>query len=185
MRIYTRSGDQGETSLIYGKRVPKNDARVEAYGTCDEVNAVIGQAISFIEQEDFQAKATLIDQLHYLQTILFHVGSELATPEGKEVIWKLEQRHIDALEQQIDKWQGDLPELRNFILPSGNPAASSLHHARTVARRAERMAVGLQDQLQDSLAIKYLNRLSDYLFVVARTVNHQLNVEEKQLKADI
>ncbi|WP_163580930.1 cob(I)yrinic acid a,c-diamide adenosyltransferase [Gracilibacillus saliphilus] len=185
MRIYTRSGDQGETSLIYGKRVPKNDTRVEAYGTCDEINAVIGQAISLIEQEDFQAKVTLIDELHYLQTILFHVGSELATPEGKEVTWKLEQRHIDALEQQIDKWQGDLPELRNFILPSGHPAASSLHHARTVARRAERMAVGLLDQLQDSLALKYLNRLSDYLFVAARTVNHQLNVEEKQLKADI
>ncbi|WP_208585499.1 cob(I)yrinic acid a,c-diamide adenosyltransferase [Gracilibacillus suaedae] len=185
MRIYTRSGDQGETSLIYGKRVPKNDTRVEAYGTCDEVNAVIGQAISFIKQEDFQAKATLIEELHYIQTLLFHVGSELATPQEKEVTWKLEQRHIDALEQQIDKWQAELPELRTFILPSGHLAASSLHHARTVARRAERMAVGLQDQLQESLAIKYLNRLSDYLFVAARTVNHQLNVEEKHLKADI
>ncbi|MGN8646904.1 cob(I)yrinic acid a,c-diamide adenosyltransferase [Gracilibacillus sp. HCP3S3_G5_1] len=185
MRIYTRSGDKGETSLIYGKRVPKNDARVEAYGTCDEVNAVIGQAISFLEQEAFREKAVLIEELYHIQTVLFHVGSELATPEGKEVAWKLEQRHVDSLEQQIDKWQKDLPEIRNFILPSGHLAASALHHARTVARRAERMAVGLQDQLQDSLTIKYLNRLSDYLFVAARTVNHQLNVEEKYLQADI
>ncbi|QGH33442.1 cob(I)yrinic acid a,c-diamide adenosyltransferase [Gracilibacillus salitolerans] len=185
MRIYTRSGDKGETSLIYGTRVPKNHARVEAYGTCDEVNAGIGQVISYIEQEEFPVKATLIEELHYIQTILFHVGSELATPEDKEVTWKLEQRHIDSLEQQIDKWQENLPELRNFILPSGHIAASTLHHARTVARRAERIAVGIQDQLHDSLAIKYLNRLSDYLFVVARTVNHQLDVEEKNLIADI
>ncbi len=185
MRIYTRSGDKGETSLIYGKRVPKNHARVEAYGTCDEVNAVIGQAISYIEQEDFQVKPVLIEELHYIQMILFHVGSEFATPEDKEVTWQLQQRHIDHLEQQIDKWQEGLPELRNFILPSGHVAASALHHARTVARKAERIAVGLQEQLQDSLAIKYLNRLSDYLFVVARTVNHQLHVEEKNLKADI
>ncbi|MGP4042575.1 cob(I)yrinic acid a,c-diamide adenosyltransferase [Gracilibacillus sp. D59] len=185
MRIYTRSGDKGETSLIYGKRVPKNHVRVEAYGTCDEVNALLGQAISYIEQEDFQAKTVLIEELHYIQTILFHVGSEFATPEDKEVTWKLEQRHVEHLEQQIDKWQESLPELRNFILPSGHIAASALHHARTVARRAERIAVSLQDQLQDSLTIQYLNRLSDYLFVVARTVNHQLNVEEKNLRADI
>ncbi|GAE95144.1 cob(I)alamin adenosyltransferase PduO [Gracilibacillus boraciitolerans JCM 21714] len=185
MRIYTRSGDSGETSLIYGERVPKNHARVEAYGTCDEVNAVIGQAISYIEKEDFQVKAILIEELHHIQTILFHVGSEFATPNDKEVMWKLEQRHIDQLEKQIDKWQEILPELRQFILPSGHVAASTLHHARTVARRAERIAVSIQEQLGATLAVKYLNRLSDYLFVVARTVNHQLKVEEKKLKADI
>ncbi|WP_058307928.1 cob(I)yrinic acid a,c-diamide adenosyltransferase [Gracilibacillus massiliensis] len=185
MRIYTRSGDKGETSLIYGQRVPKSHMRVEAYGTCDEVNAVIGQAISYIEQTEFQNKVKLIEELHYVQTILFHVGSEFATPKGKEVTWKLEQRHIDQLEDQIDQWQKSLPELRNFILPSGHIAASSLHHARTITRRAERIAVNLQEELGESLAIKYLNRLSDYLFVVARTVNHQLKVDELNLKADI
>ncbi|UOQ50481.1 cob(I)yrinic acid a,c-diamide adenosyltransferase [Gracilibacillus caseinilyticus] len=185
MRIYTRSGDKGQTSLIYGKRVPKNHLRVEAYGTCDEVNAVIGQAISMIEAINFLNKDQMLDELDHVQTILFHVGSELATPEDKEVAWQLQERHITQLEEQIDDWQEALPELRNFILPSGHQAASSLHHARTVARRAERLAIGLQKELTDSLAITYLNRLSDYLFVVARSVNYFMGDEEKPLKADI
>ncbi|GAB2534271.1 cob(I)yrinic acid a,c-diamide adenosyltransferase [Gracilibacillus alcaliphilus] len=178
MRIYTRSGDKGETSLIYGKRVAKDHLRVEAYGTCDEVNAIIGQAISLIEQEEFSEKQRLIRQLSTVQTLLFHVGAELATPEEKEVTWKLEQQHITQLEQQIDKWQEYLPELDNFILPGGHLAASTLHHARTVTRRAERLTVGLKDELKDSLAIPYLNRLSDYLFVTARLINQQLGVDE-------
>lgn len=185
MRIYTRSGDKGKTSLIYGKRVPKNHMRVEAYGTCDEVNSAIGMAISYLEQENNQGATPLIEELHHIQTILFHVGSELATPQDKEVTWKLEQRHIDTLEQQIDKWQKELPELRNFILPSGHIAASTLHHARTVARRAERIAVSIQDEIGETLAITYLNRLSDYLFVTARYANQLFNGEEKPLKADI
>lgn len=175
MRIYTRSGDKGETSLIYGKRVPKDDPRVEAYGTCDEINAVIGIAISYLDQEKKPEISPLIEDLYYVQTILFHVGAEFATPKDKEVTWKLEQRHIDHLEKQIDKWQEQLPPLRNFILPSGHLAASMLHHARTIARRAERLAVHIQEEIREKLAIRYLNRLSDFLFVMARYVNQLLN----------
>ncbi|WP_066185792.1 MULTISPECIES: cob(I)yrinic acid a,c-diamide adenosyltransferase [Gracilibacillus] len=185
MRIYTRSGDKGETSLIYGKRVPKNHLRVEAYGTCDEVNAVIGQAVSSLDQENFSNKQHLINELLQIQTILFHVGSELATPTDKEVTWQLTQNHLEQLERQIDHWQSYLPELRQFILPGGHMAASILQYGRTVTRRAERLAVGLKEELADSLAITYLNRLSDYLFVVARLVNHQLQVAEIPLKIDI
>lgn len=185
MRIYTRSGDKGQTSLIYGKRVSKHHPRVEAYGTCDEVNAVIGIAISYLSHEKKPELIPLIEELHYVQTTLFHVGSEFATPVDKEVTWKLEQRHIDHLEKQIDNWQEQLPPLRNFILPSGHIAASTLHHARTVARRAERMAVHIQEEIGETLAIRYLNRLSDFLFVMARYVNQLLDGEEKQLKADI
>lgn len=184
MRIYTRSGDKGTTSLIYGKRVPKNDIRVEAYGTCDEANSMVGMARSHLVDENWDGKDQVIEALHKVQTVLFHVGAELATPSGKEVMWKLKQEHIDFLEQQIDQWDQDLDELKNFILPSGHPAAASLHVARTIVRRAERMAVAIED-VENDLVLQYLNRLSDFLFVAARYVNKGLGGEELPLNTDV
>jgi len=185
MRIYTRSGDKGVTSLVYGKRVPKNHLRVEAYGTCDEANSIIGHALSFLEKENWDGKEHFLEQMYRVQTILFHVGSELSTPKDKEVNWKLKQEHIIEMEEQIDKWDQHLPPLTNFILPSGHRTASALHMARTVVRRAERNVVALGDELGNSLVLSYLNRLSDFLFVAARYVNQELVEEELPLNVDI
>ncbi|NWO13116.1 cob(I)yrinic acid a,c-diamide adenosyltransferase [Virgibacillus sp.] len=180
MRIYTRSGDKGKTSLIYGERVNKNDLRVEAYGTCDEANSMIGLAISYLQQEStFKEKDFVIEELSRVQTLLFHVGSELATPSGKEVPWKLTEEHIQTLEKKIDAWDKQLEPLKNFMLPSGVPASSALHVARTVSRRAERLAVGIENV--NPLSLAFLNRLSDYLFVAARYMNQLLEVEERTL----
>ena len=185
MRIYTRSGDKGKTSLIYGQRVAKNDLRVEAYGTCDEANSMIGLALSFLENVEWAEKDVFLKTMHRVQTILFHVGAELATPSDKEVSWKLKKEYIQELEDQIDEWDKDLPALKNFILPSGHSASSALHTARTVARRAERTAIGLEDELVNPLVVSYLNRLSDFLFVAARFVNYRLDGEEIPLQADV
>lgn len=187
MRIYTRSGDKGTTALISGRRVSKYDLRVEAYGTCDEANSVIGLALSYIQEEEWKEKKDFINFMHRVQTILFHVGAELATPKEREVPWKLTQSHIDELEAKIDEWDQELPTLKNFILPSGHVASANLHLARTVIRRAERKAVAVADQIGDvnPLVISYLNRLSDLLFVAARYVNKQLKGEEIPLQADV
>ncbi|MDL4841882.1 cob(I)yrinic acid a,c-diamide adenosyltransferase [Aquibacillus rhizosphaerae] len=182
MRIYTRSGDKGKTSLIYGQRVAKDDLRVEAYGTCDEANSMIGLALSNIGDINWEDKDRFLDEMYTVQTLLFHVGSILATPNGKDVSWKLKQEHINNLEQQIDNLDRELPELKNFILPSGHAASAAMHVARTIVRRAERKAVSLADDLVDPLAITYLNRLSDYLFVVARYVNVRCGGKEIPLK---
>ncbi|MFZ3578010.1 cob(I)yrinic acid a,c-diamide adenosyltransferase [Virgibacillus sp. DJP39] len=185
MRIYTRSGDKGKTSLIYGQRVSKNDLRVEAYGTCDEANSMIGLALSFLEKEEWGEKESFLKVMHRVQTILFHVGAELATPSDKEVKWKLKDEYIQELENQIDEWDKELAPLKNFILPSGHCTSSALHTARTVTRRAERTAVGLEDEITNPLVVSYLNRLSDFLFVAARYVNHSLGGEEIPLQADV
>ncbi|SET70602.1 cob(I)alamin adenosyltransferase [Salinibacillus kushneri] len=184
MRIYTRSGDKGKTSLIYGDRVEKNHARVEAYGTCDEANSMIGLALSYLNEENWEDKDNFMSFMQRIQTILFHVGAELATPEGKEVTWKLKQEHIEELEKEIDKIDQHLTPLKNFILPSGHQASATLHVARTVTRRAERKAVAI-DSEQHQQAISYLNRLSDFLFVAARYVNEQCGGTETPLKTDI
>jgi len=184
MRIYTRSGDKGTTSLVYGRRVAKDDARVEAYGTCDEANSVIGVALSHLLEVDWSEKEYFLQKMYRVQTLLFHVGAELSTPEDREVAWKLKSSHIEELEKQIDEWSADLPPLKNFILPSGHIASSSLHFARTVVRRAERMAVSIDDNERHHLAISYLNRLSDFLFVAARYVNKELKGEEIPLQVD-
>lgn len=185
MRIYTRSGDKGQTSLIYGQRVPKNDVRVEAYGTCDEANSTIGTALSHLRKEDWTDKASFMQTMEKIQTILFHVGAELATPKGKDVTWKLKQEHIDDLEQQIDSWDQDLAPLKNFILPSGHEASAALHLARTVVRRVERLAVTLEEELNNPLVVSYLNRLSDFLFVAARYINKKLGGKETPLHPDV
>ncbi|RKQ31413.1 cob(I)yrinic acid a,c-diamide adenosyltransferase [Oceanobacillus halophilus] len=184
-RIYTRSGDKGLTSLVYGERVPKNDLRVEAYGTCDETNSFIGLALSFLSQEKWDKKEEFIEVMHRVQTVMFHVGAELSTPKGKEVSWKLKQDHIDELEAKIDEWDRELEPLKNFILPSGTSVSSALHTARTIARRAERTAVALGDELDNPLVRQYLNRLSDFLFVAARFANKQMGGEERVLKTDV
>ncbi|MEC3885442.1 cob(I)yrinic acid a,c-diamide adenosyltransferase [Halobacillus litoralis] len=185
MRIYTRSGDKGKTSLIYGQRVAKNDIRVEAYGTCDEANSMIGLALSHLNHEDWTDKEAFLHTFQKIQTVLFHVGAELATPKGKDVMWKLKKEHIDELEKQIDEWDQSLEPLKNFILPSGHQASAALHLARTVVRRAERITVALEDELENQLVVSYLNRLSDFLFVAARYVNRQLGGTETPLDPDV
>lgn len=180
MKIYTKTGDKGTTSLIYGTRVAKNDMRVEAYGTCDETNSMIGLALSYLNGEYFNDKEEMQEIFHKIQTVLFHVGAELATPPGKEVKWVLEAKDIEELEKKIDDWDAALPQLTNFILPGGHQAGAALHVARTVARRAERQAVELGDEV-NPLVLSYLNRLSDFLFVAARYVNMHLGAKEQTL----
>lgn len=179
MKIYTKTGDKGTTSLVYGTRIAKNDMRVEAYGTCDEANSAIGLALSFLKNEDFPEKKEAEEVFHKVQTALFHVGAELSTPANKEVKWKIKQEDIEELEHTIDKWDSALPPLNNFILPGGHQAGAGLHFARTVVRRAERCAVSLEDV--NPLVFSYLNRLSDFLFVAARFINTRLNENEKTL----
>lgn len=180
MKIYTKTGDKGTTSLVYGQRVRKDDLRVEAYGTCDEANSMIGLALSYLNGEKFQGKETIEAAYHKIQTILFHVGAELATPTGKEVKWKLDSKEIDEMETLIDEWDKNLPALTNFVLPGGHPSGAAFHSARTIVRRAERCSVGLEGEV-NPLVLAYLNRLSDLLFVTARYVNFQLGAVEKTL----
>jgi cob(I)alamin adenosyltransferase len=180
MKIYTRTGDTGLTSLVYGQRVPKDDICVKAYGTCDEANSMIGLALSFLLNEEFQGKEIFLEAFHKVQTLMFHVGAEIATPAGKEIKWKVSESDIKELEKQIDEWDAQLKRLKQFILPGGHPAAAALHVARTMARRAERYAVSVKDEV-NPLVLQYLNRLSDFLFVSARFVNYKLNVNEPVL----
>jgi cob(I)alamin adenosyltransferase len=181
MKIYTKTGDKGTTSLIFGERVSKNDIRVEAYGTCDEANSMIGLGVSLLPDESWAKEATIVMQK--VQTVLFHVGAELATPAGKEVAWKLKEEDIQFLEKTIDQWQENLKPLKQFILPGGSPAASALHTGRTIARRAERLAVAIEGV--NPLVMSYLNRLSDFLFVAARYANEKMKVNEPVLHEEI
>jgi cob(I)alamin adenosyltransferase len=157
-KIYTRGGDAGETSLGSGDRVKKHDVRVAAYGTSDEANAVIGIA-------RLHTKGDVDDMLMRIQNDLFDLGADLCTPEnGKrsEGALRIVDAQVDRLEQEIDAMNADLQPLSSFILPGGSAAASYLHLARTVSRRCERL---------NPAALKYMNRLSDHLFVLARKVN--------------
>jgi cob(I)alamin adenosyltransferase len=182
MKIYTKSGDKGTTSLVYGQRVAKHDVRVEAYGTCDEANSLIGLALSYLLEEQLVENKEIEKILHKIQTTIFHVGAELATPIGKEVKWKVEDQDVKWLETIIDAWDEGLPPLTNFVLPGGSKAGATLHLARTVVRRAERRAVLIEEV--NPLALAYLNRLSDFLFVAGRYVNHLLKKTEPTLHQD-
>jgi cob(I)alamin adenosyltransferase len=175
MRIYTRTGDKGKTSII-GGRVDKDDTRVEAYGTVDEVNCFVGQAITELDGEIF--KDVLAD-LEKIQHELFDCGGDLANVLEKREL-KLQQESIDYLEARIDEYTAEAPELERFILPGGSKPASSIHIARTVTRRAERLVVKLVkvDQKTPELALKYLNRLSDYFFALARVINCRMQVKD-------
>lgn len=167
-KIYTRGGDAGETSLGSGDRVKKHDVRVAAYGTSDEANAVIGIARLHTEGD-------VDDMLMRIQNDLFDLGADLCTPEdGKrsEGALRIVDAQVDRLEQEIDSMNADLQPLSSFILPGGSAAASYLHLARTVSRRCERLMTELAiDEDVNPAALKYMNRLSDHLFVLARKVN--------------
>ena len=170
MKVYTRRGDSGETDLFGGERVSKEHIRVAAYGEVDELNACVGAAVAASRQEDLVAFLTRV------QSTLFDIGSFLATPvaahRAKAGIPEPDQADIDALEREIDRLDGELLPLSTFILPGGTQAAAACHVARTVCRRAERSVVRLdrEDPL-GGFALRYLNRLSDLLFVVARVEN--------------
>jgi cob(I)alamin adenosyltransferase len=173
MKIYTKTGDEGETGLWGGLRVAKDTIRVHAYGTVDECNAAVGVA---------RASGVPAGIDHYLEVIqnqLFVVGSDLATPGNAANIPRVGQAEVDALEAAIDALEQGLPALTQFILPGGSLAASHLHLARTICRRAERYVVTLaREEACNPIIGIYLNRLSDFLFVVARATNHSLNVAD-------
>jgi len=172
VKIYTKTGDGGETSLFGGARVRKDDARIEAYGTIDELNSTIGVARAASPWSPLDAR------LHAIQSDLFDIGAHLASP-GTSRFAGPDDAQIAALEQSIDAMESELAPLRAFILPGGTPAAAQLHVARTVCRRAERLVVALRDDDPATLAsIAYLNRLSDFLFVAARFANHQSGVAD-------
>lgn len=169
-KIYTRRGDDGSTGLFGGPRVRKDDLRVAAYGDVDELNSALGVAREeLLQQVDLRA---LIDML---QSELFTLGAELATPDADQApkeVPRITPAAVARLEQEIDRLTGELPEMKNFILPGGSRAGAALHFCRTVCRRAERKAVSLADGSPVSApALAYLNRLSDLLFVMARAAN--------------
>ncbi len=172
-KIYTKSGDDGTTALGGGIRVRKSDHRVEAYGTIDELNAILGCAAAFGLDAGLQEKTEVI------QNMLFDAGADLAFSRTEEG-WKpsrIEDSHVTLMEQWIDELQAELPELRNFILPGGAKASSFLHQARTVCRRAERLIVNVVEAEQEGyILLRFVNRLSDLLFVMARVQNHRCNI---------
>ena len=175
MKIYTKTGDKGTTALLGGTRVPKSHDRIEAYGTVDELNSYIGLV------RDQEVNTSRKEILHEIQDRLFTIGSSLASdPEKSKVkIPDLLESDVTMLEEQIDLMNEELPEMRFFILPGGHTAVSTCHIARCVCRRAERLAINLeQNEFVAALVIKYLNRLSDYLFVLSRKMAQDLNVEE-------
>lgn len=176
-KIYTKTGDKGTTSLIGGTKVSKSHLRIETYGTVDELNSYLGLANDHIT--DLPSKIVLKE----IQDRLFTIGSSLACDPEKEPLMKLpdlKEEDIIFLEKEMDKMNEELPVMKNFILPGGHVAVSTIHVARCICRRTERLCVNLQQHelFIDPLVIKYLNRLSDYLFVLARFIGHLLKVEE-------
>jgi cob(I)alamin adenosyltransferase len=176
VKIYTKTGDEGETSLFDNTRVSKADARVDAYGEVDELNACLGAARASGVQGD------LAEPLEAIQRDLFALGARLADPSARiaQRVTKasVTDASVERLEQLIDRLEAELPPLRRFILPGGSPAGALLHLSRTVCRRAERRVIALGPGSVDPIVIVYLNRLSDLLFVMARAVNHRAGVPE-------
>ena len=178
MKIYTKTGDRGETSLFDGTRVPKNDPRVSAYGDVDELQAAIGvSAAAGMDQELAQMMVTV-------QRDLFALGARLADPSHRIAprVTKIivDDASVTRLEQWIDSLEAGLPPLRHFILSGGSPGGASLHLARTVCRRAERAVLALGSDAVEPVVLVYLNRLSDLLFVMARAANHRAGVTETE-----
>jgi cob(I)alamin adenosyltransferase len=182
MKVYTKTGDNGTTALFGGTRVPKDHARIDSYGTVDELNSYIG----LIRDQEINQRYK--DILIEIQDRLFTVGAILATPPEKEVLKNGEKRlqnlgiiesDIELLENEIDSMEDSLPQMTHFVLPGGHTTVSYCHVARCVCRRAERLAVHLShNEPVADIAIKYLNRLSDYLFVLARKLSSDLNANE-------
>jgi len=188
MKIYTGSGDRGKTSLFSGERVPKDNERIDAYGDLDELNSVIGALIAALPRQT----EDLRQELEKFQSDLFHIGAWLATSPGAPAAAALQPLDPDgaaALERFIDRIDATLPPLTGFILPGGHPGASWAHIARTVCRRTERRVVRLsagiahaESAVQLSRAVVYLNRLSDYFFVLARHINRLQGIEDTSWK---
>ena len=178
MKIYTKTGDEGMTSLIGGKRVAKNSARLESYGTIDELNSFLGMIRSFPMAPEVE------DELVEIQSRLFDVGGNLATdPENAPLKMKLgvNEKDIERLEKAIDRMDGEVPPMTHFVLPGGNEVVSFCHIARTVCRRAERRILDLGGEAEvDALVLKYVNRLSDYLFILSRKLAHDSGLEERK-----
>jgi cob(I)alamin adenosyltransferase len=172
-RIYTRGGDAGETSLGDGARVSKLDARIEAYGTSDELNACLGTVLAG------ECPPAIRPVLERVQNELFDLGADLSVPLAAEGRLRVVQSQIDGLELDCDSFNADLPDLKSFVLPGGTAAAAQLHVCRTVCRRAERQALlAAQEHDVNPLALVYLNRLSDLLFILARAANAASGVDE-------
>lgn len=172
-KIYTRTGDDGTTALADGSRVPKEDLRIEAYGTVDEANSSLGVARTHLAN-----LAWLDHMLERVQNDLFDLGADLATPIADDLGWeplRIIDSQVDRLEDEIDALNAELGPLKSFVLPAGHPGAAALHLSRTITRRAERLAVRLGREAEiNPAAVKYLNRLSDMLFVAARFTNLKL-----------
>ena len=176
-KIYTKTGDLGKTVLIGGTKVPKSHVRIETYGTIDELNSYIGLIGDHVS--DVHLRAVLKE----IQDRLFTIGSSLACDPDKEIALKipdLKESDVKVLEDEIDRMDKTLPAMKSFVLPGGHVAISTIHIGRCVCRRCERLCVNMQEHQMfvEPLVIKYVNRLSDYLFVLARYVGHQLGVEE-------
>jgi cob(I)alamin adenosyltransferase len=182
-KVYTRVGDKGETGLVGGKRVPKDSPRIDAYGTIDELNSIVGLARVFNEEDlDAGEAHQFLDRvLCQIQDELFDLGSELATPPEffQEGMYRVSQKEIDRIEKLIDQCQKDLEPLKSFILPGGGRVGAYLHQCRTVCRRAEREILRLSraEEINHD-AIKYMNRLSDLFFVLSRWISKQTGEEE-------
>lgn len=175
MKIYTKTGDQGITSLLGGVRVPKSDLRIDAYGTLDELNSYVG----LLRDQEVNKKRS--ELLKTIQDRLFTIGADLATVPGKDKVKKpdLHPEDVEVLEKEMDAMDTELPMLTAFILPGGHTSVSFCHLARTVCRRSERIVVELASQEPVAeLVIQYLNRLSDFLFVLGRKMAQELEVEE-------
>ena len=174
MKIYTRTGDKGKTSLIGGKRVSKTHQRLEAYGTIDELNAHIGLLLALLPADESE-RTTLLQ----VQNILFVVGAQLATPPEVTGTLAVSAEMLSTLEEAIDRIEAALPSLKAFVLPGGTQAASQCHVCRTVCRRAERRVLALASRATiPSELTSYLNRLSDYLFVLSRKINNEQGMQE-------
>lgn len=178
MKIYTKTGDDGTTSLVGGKRVSKTDARIEAYGTVDELNSFIGLMLSIMQTDVCDT-----GNIRWIQQKLFNIGGCLATDTATMLLpesCRISQSDVTRLEGMIDAVQEGLPQQRSFILPGGTQAAAYAHVARTVCRRAERLIAGLPDSCKAPCELAcFMNRLSDFLFVLARRINYFAGVEEK------
>jgi len=174
MKIYTKTGDEGFTGLLAGGRVAKSHVRLHAYGTVDELNAILGIVLSVTEEASLQSK------LANVQGDLFTVGADLAAPLDKPKMLRTTADMTQRLEREIDAWDRQLPPLKNFILPGGKTAGAYLHLARTVCRRAERWIVALHElEAVNTEVLRYMNRLSDWLFVAARWSNKNDGFEER------
>jgi len=181
-KIYTKTGDRGETSLLGGRRVPKHHLKIEAYGTADELNAFIG----YLRDQEISAHDK--DVLLEIQDRVFTAESLLACDDGckPEYLPNMQEADITLLEQEIDRMNETLPPLKHFILPGGHPAISQAHICRCVCRRAERIITQIAEQEQvDDLIIQYFNRLSDYFFVLARKIGHEKGIPDLEWKARV